>query len=38
MICMARKKLKCVKIALVKQKSSGLENTSKNNFIAPQIK
>ena len=31
--------LKCAKIALVKQKSSGLENIHcKNNFITPQIK
>ena len=28
--------LKCAKIALVKQKSSGLENTYKNNFITPR--
>ena len=41
MICMARILfyfLKCAKIALVKQKSSGLENTCKNNFVTPQIK
>ena len=30
--------LKCANIALVKQKSSGLENTRKNNCIPSQIK
>ena len=29
--------MKCVKIAVVKQKSSGLGNTCKNNCITPQI-
>ena len=30
--------LKCAKIALIKQKRSGLENPCKNNFKTPQIK
>ena len=34
----AKKFLKCAKIAFVKQKPSGLENTCKNTFITSQIK
>ena len=36
MFCMQEIILKCAKIALVKQKPSGLENTF-NNFITSQL-